>query len=468
MIAFGHLKEFFNGCFGKSRIKNKKGYAPIFKDASYFYVQYVFNRLRNAFNRTVTSSPTTEISIKDRYNDKKTFELIETSKIHRCINFGSYNYLGMNEKNIMKIYREKLFETLDKFGLTSSSSQNEYGYTKKIKELENEMSKFLRKEDCIVVGMGFATNSLIIPCLLDEGTLVISDELNHNSIITGIRNSKAKIKVFRHNDFEQLEEILRVSIVKGRKHKNGFRSLDWKKIIVFVEGIYSMEGEIVNLPKLIQLKEKYKFYLYMDEAHSIGALGDNGAGVCDFYGIDTNKVDVMMGTFTKSFCSVGGYIAGDKILIDYIRKKSFSYIYANSMNALCAEQVIQCLKIIKKDEGKKQIMKLKENSKFFKKKLEHMGFEVVGSDASPIICVMIYLPTLIEYLTQTAIEKGVALVAVGAPATKLIECRLRMCINASHTKKQLKKALLVLDELGDTALIKHKLSFKKKIYKVLF
>lgn len=169
-------------------------------------------------------------------------------------------------------------------------------------ELEASVASFLGKEDSIVLGMGFATNSMILPVLVGPGDLVISDALNHASIVNGVRGSGAKVKVFKHNNAGHLERVLRNSIADGqpRTHR------PWKKVLVVVEGIYSMEGEMCNLAAIVEVKKKYKAYLYLDEAHSIGALGRTGRGVCEQLGVDTADIDIMMGTFTKSFGSCGG------------------------------------------------------------------------------------------------------------------------------------------------------------------
>lgn len=185
-------------------------------------------------------------------------------------------------------------------------------------ELEELTARYLGVDDAIVFGMGFGTNALNIPTLLSPGCMVVSDEKNHASIILGLRLSGATIKVFRHNDMKDLERVLKTGIVNGQP-KTG---APWKKVLIMVEGVFSMEGSIVKLPEVIALKKKYKAYIYLDEAHSIGAMGENGGGVVDFYKVDPHDVDILMGTFTKSFGSAGGYIAGSKVTINL-------FIYTN-------------------------------------------------------------------------------------------------------------------------------------------
>lgn len=179
-------------------------------------------------------------------------------------------------------------------------------------ELEQLTAQFLGVEDAIVFGMGFATNALNLPSLLSPGCLVVSDEKNHASIILGIRLSGATTRVFKHNNMKDLERVLQTAIVQGQPKTKA----PWLKIVIIVEGVFSMEGSIVKLPEIIALKKKYKAYIYLDEAHSIGATGPKGRGIIDYYSHEINPkdVDILMGTFTKSFGSAGGYIAGSKVI----------------------------------------------------------------------------------------------------------------------------------------------------------
>lgn len=225
----------------------------------------------------------------------------------KCLNLGSYNYLGFASND--GPCANNSIESIHEYGLASCSSRSEFGSIPLHTELEALTARFLGVDDAITLGMGFATNSLNIPTLLSPGCLVVSDEKNHASIILGLRLSGATIKVFHHNDMKDLERVLKNAIVNGQP-KTG---APWKKIMIVVEGVFSMEGSIVKLPEVIALKKKYKAYVYLDEAHSIGAMGPNGGGVIDFYKVNPKDVDILMGTFTKSFGSAGGYIAGSKV-----------------------------------------------------------------------------------------------------------------------------------------------------------
>jgi serine palmitoyltransferase len=233
----------------------------------------------------------------------------EPRSTKKCINLGSYNYLGFAETKGPCI--DSAIESTRKLGLSACSTIQEMGTLSIHRELEATVAEFLGVEAAFVVGMGFATNSLNLPRLITKGCLVISDEFNHASLILGLRLSGASTKVFKHNNMENLESILRHAIIHGDVRTRR----PWKKIFIVVEGIYSMEGTIVPLPEIVALKKKYGAYLYLDEAHSVGAMGPRGRGVVDYYGLNPSDVDILMGTFTKSFGSAGGYIAGSKKLV---------------------------------------------------------------------------------------------------------------------------------------------------------
>lgn len=312
--------------------------------------------------------------------------------------------------------------------------------------------------------MGFATNSTNIPILVDKDCLLISDELNHTSLVLGSRLSGAKIQVFKHNDMQQLERILRKAVIEGEPRKRR----PWKKILICVEGIYSMEGSMVNLPEVIRLKKKYKAYLYLDEAHSIGAIGRTGRGVTEYFGINVDDVDIMMGTFTKSFGAAGGYIAASKEIIAEMRARSHGNIYAMSMAPPVCAQVISSMKIIMGKDGTKdgqnRIRTLAENTLFFRTALKEMGFIVYGNDASPIVPMMIFMPAKISAFSREMKKRGVAVVVVGYPATPIVESRSRFCLSAAHTRAELQHALDAINEVGDILGLKYsRIPFKAHV-----
>lgn len=231
-----------------------------------------------------------------------------TGKSKDLLNLSSYNYLGFAQSEGW--CADRVAETVSELGITSGAPRALGGSFQLHKEAEDLVARFMGVESSLIVSMGYATNSTTIPALVSKGCLILSDELNHASLVNGSRLSGATIRVFRHNDINDLENLLRECISQGqpRTHR------PWKKILVIVEGLYSMEGDFCNLPGIVALKDKYKFYLFMDEAHSIGAMGPRGRGMCDYWGVNPNDVDILMGTFTKSFGAAGGYISGKKVL----------------------------------------------------------------------------------------------------------------------------------------------------------
>jgi len=306
--------------------------------------------------------------------------------------------------------------------------------------------------------MGYGTNATTIPTLVGKGCLIISDELNHTSIVNGSRSSGAHIRVFRHNNAQHLEKVLREAIAEGIPKT--YRP--WKKILVIVEGIYSMEGEIVDLKNIVQICKKYKVYLYLDEAHSIGCLGATGRGVCEHAGVDPRDVDILMGTFTKSFGGMGGYIAGSKELITAIRARSAGFVYHNSMSPVVCRQIITALEVImgldNTNIGQEKIRNLRENSNYFREELVKMGLHVYGSTDSPIIPVLIYNPGKVAAFSRECLARGLAVVVVGFPATPLVYSRSRFCISASHNRRELENALKIIEEVAELLQLKFKTS----------
>ena len=286
---------------------------PLFVTGETFYERYVYRPIRDCFNRPICSKPGGYVDVMEWESKDHNETLQLTGNVINSINVGSYNYLGFAENSGPCI--DAVRKTVVEQGASVGSSRNEIGNLRVHDELEALTAEFLGVDDAITFGMGFATNTLNLPNLFNSKCLVLSDEFNHASIILGLRLCNATIKVFRHNDVNDLERRLRRALIEG--HPRTRRP--FTKALIIVEGVYSMEGTICNLPKLIEIKKKYKAYLYVDEAHSIGSLGPRGRGVVDFYGCNPRDVDILMGTFTKSFAGAGGYIGGSKDLIQHLR-----------------------------------------------------------------------------------------------------------------------------------------------------
>jgi len=355
----------------------------------------------------------------------------------------------------------------------------------------------------MIASMGFATNSTTIPALVGKGCLVISDELNHASIRYGVRISGANVRMFKHNDMKDLENLLREVISQGqpRTHR------PWKKIMVVVEGLYSMEGTLVNLPAILDLKRRYKFFLYIDEAHSIGALGPHGRGVVDYFHVDPSEIDILMGTFTKSFGASGGYISGSHELISRLRVRSHAGPYAEAMPPSVLVQIIAStgsimgvapsvasaansssatLTLTKPSitgreylgpapaellppwlilhpelrdgsEGLSRLRRLAFNSRYLSRGLRKLGFIIYGHTDSPIIPLLIFNPGKMGLFSRMMLERKtpIVIVVVAYPATPLVTSRVRFCLSASHTKEDIDEVLRACDVVGDNLDLKH-------------
>jgi len=455
LIIFGHVRDFFGMRFKEDsyrHLKSRNGYAALNSDFDNFYVRRLQMRINDCFRRPTTGVPGRYITLIDRTSDDFNQHFQMTGTTTQTLNMSSYNYLGFAQSE--GPCADQVEETIKKYGLSTSSSRAEVGTSDLAIDCENLIAEFVGKESAMVFSMGFGTNAAAFPALLGKGSLIISDELNHASIRWGSRISGAMIESFKHNDMKHLELKLREAISQGqpRTHR------PWKKILVVVEGLYSMEGTMCNLPGLIRLKKQYKFNLFVDEAHSIGALGPRGRGVCDYFGIDPAEVDVLMGTLTKSFGANGGYIAGDKALIDKLRVTNAGTIYGESPTPAVLAQIISALRIINGEtvpgQGEERLQRIAFNSRYLRLGLKRLGFIVYGHDDSPIIPLLLYNPAKMPAFSHEMLKRKISVVIVGYPATPLITSRARFCVSAAHNKDDLDRLLEACDEIGNVLQLK--------------
>ncbi|KAF5174917.1 8-amino-7-oxononanoate synthase [Thalictrum thalictroides] len=451
--SFGYLRDAFRKFLELFSSSNFDGYAPICFRREDFYVRRLYLRIQDCFGRPISSAPDAWIDVVERYSNDNNKTLKRTTEVNKCLNLGSYNYLGFAAAD--EYCTPRVIESLKKFSPSTCSTRVEAGSTVLHTELEECVAKFVGKAAALVFGMGYVSNSAIFPALIGKGGLIVSDALNHKSIVNGASGSGATVKIFQHNSPSHLEQILREQIAKGHP----LTGRPWKKVIVVVEGIYSMEGELCRLPEIIAVCKKYKAYTYLDEAHSIGAIGKTGRGVCELLGVDTADVDIMMGTFSKSFGSCGGYIAGSKELIEYLKYTCPAHLYGTSISPPAAQQILSAIQVILGEDGSRRgaqkLAQIRENSNFFRSELKRMGFQVLGDDDSPVMPIMLYNPGKIPAFSRECLKENVAVVTVGSPATPILLARARICISASHTKEDLLKGLEVISRVGDLVGIKY-------------
>ena len=456
LIFFGHARDFFGKRFGDKKVyralKPLNGYAPLNDDFDNFYVRRLKRRIDDCFSRPTTGVPGRYITLLDRKSDDYNFSYRYTGTTTETLNMSSYNYLGFAQSE--GPCADAVEEAVRKYGLSFCSPVTDSGSSDLFLEVERETALFVGKEASMVFSMGFVTNSSSFPAIVGKGDLIISDELNHASIRLGARLSGAMIQSFKHNNMEDLERKLRDAISQGqpRTHR------PWKKILVAIEGLYSMEGTLCDLPGVLALKKKYKFFLYIDEAHSIGAVGPNGRGVCDYFGVDPAEVDILMGTFTKSFGANGGYVAGDKAVIDKLRTLNASTSLGESPTPAVLMQILASLRMITGEycpgQGKERLERIAFNSRYLRLGLKRLGFIICGHDDSPIVPLMLYNPGKMSAFSHELLKRKISVVIVGYPATPLISSRARFCLSAAHNKEDLDRVLAACDEVGDILQLK--------------
>ncbi|KAH7374689.1 serine palmitoyltransferase [Plectosphaerella cucumerina] len=451
LILLGHIRDFFGKRFGDKKhyqgLKPHNGFAPLTDDFDNFYSRRLKLRLDDCFARPTTGVPGRYISLMDRKSEDFNRTYIYTGTTTETLNMSSYNYLGFAQSQ--GPCADAVEEVVKRYGVSVCSPRHDSGTSDLAVEVEKEIAAFVGKPAAMVFSMGFVTNASSFPALVSKGCLILSDELNHASIRVGARQSGAVISAFKHNDMRHLEKKLREAISQGqpRTHR------PWKKILVVVEGLYSMEGTMCDLPGILALKDKYKFYLFIDEAHSVGALGPRGRGVCDYYGIDPARIDILMGTLTKSFGANGGYVAAEKDIIDKLRSTNSATMLGESPAPCVLEQILSSLRMITGElcpgQGDERLQRIAFNSRYLRLGLKRLGFIVYGHDDSPIVPIVLYHPGKMPAFSHEMLKRKIAVVIVGYPATPLISSRARFCVSAAHNKDDMDRVLRACEEVGD-------------------
>lgn len=334
----------------------------------------------------------------------------------------SNNYLGLCNNPKLK---EAAIKATEKYGVGSGAVRPIAGTMTLHSELENKIAEFKRTDAALYYQSGFVANSGLIPQLVDKGDIIISDELNHGSIIDGVRLSRAERMVYPHKDMAGLEKCLKESQDK------------YRRILVISDGVFSMDGDIAPLPEIVKLAEKYHAISYIDDAHGDGVLGENGRGISAHFHLE-GKVDVEMGTFSKAFGTVGGYIAGSKDLRNFALNKSRSWLLSGSMPPGVVASCIRALEII--EEEPERIRKLWENTRYFKKELQALGLDT-GISETPITPVIVGESKLAKELSKSLFENGVYGYPIVFPMVARDKARIRTIVTAAHTKEDLNFAL---------------------------
>ena len=351
-------------------------------------------------------------------SDQDTEVIINGKKV---LMFGSNSYLGLT--NHPKI-KEAAIAAIKKYGTGCAGSRFLNGTLDIHVELEKRLARFVGKEEAIIYSTGFQVNLGVISCLTGREDYIIWDELDHASIIEGRRLSFSTQLKFKHNDMTSLEKVLKSC------------PEDKVKLIV-VDGVFSMEGDVANLPEIVNLAKKYNAAVYVDEAHGIGVFGKQGRGTCDHFGV-SQDVDLIMGTFSKSFASLGGFVATDSITANYLRHNSRSYIFSASITPASTAAVSAALDIMESEP--ERIEHLWEITNYALEGFRNMGCEI-GNTSTPIIPLFIRDNNKTFCITRDLFNEGVFVNPVVSPAVPSDSTLIRFSLMATHTKKQLDFAL---------------------------
>lgn len=465
--TFGYLRDFFAKLTGISRYHAalKRGYAPLLASIDYFYTKRVYHRMQDTYNRPIASAPSARVKVIERYSPDGNRTIVnKEGETRTCLNLGSYNYLGFADDWINTCAKTVL-PAVEQFGSAFMSPGLEFGTSTVHRELEATIAEFVGKPAAIVFNMGYGTNASSIPAFMGKGTLILSDALNHTSLVNGARASGATIGVFRHNEPKHLEQLLIQKLSEGQPRTGR----DWKKILIVVEGIYSMEAVIVDLRAIVDIAKKYKAYVYVDEAHSIGALGKTGRGICEYSGVHPSEVDILMGTFSKSFAGMGGYIAASEEIIESIRASSLGQLYNPPLSPVVAQQVLTAFNIIMgkdgSDIGLRKLAQLRDNSNYLRRKLTEMGLITLGNVDSTIIPVMLFHISKCTEFSRECLKRNLAVVSVAYPAVPLLTSRVRYCVSSAHTRADLDEGLKIIEEVAELCNIKYLKNQAKKTLK---
>jgi 8-amino-7-oxononanoate synthase len=350
---------------------------------------------------------------------------------HRCIMVGSNNYLGL--VNHPKV-KEAAAKAAIEFGSGCTGSRFLNGTLDLHLELERRLAKFVHKPKALCFSTGFQTNLGAISCLVGKNDALIIDRQVHASIVDGCRLSYGKTYKFAHNDMEDLERV--ISNVRTINSRGG--------IIIVVDGVFSMEGDVIKLPELVAIAEKYGARVMVDDAHSIGVLGKTGAGTAEHFGL-TDKVDLIMGTFSKSFASLGGFVAGDEHVINYIQHTARSLIFSASITPSSAAAVLAALEIIEAEPERRE--HLWRNARRMQNEFRSLGFNI-GHTASPIVPIVVGEDLDTFAFWKDLFDDGVFANPVISPAVPPGQAMIRTSYTATHTDVHLDKVVEVFARVG--------------------
>jgi glycine C-acetyltransferase len=345
------------------------------------------------------------------------------------LNFCSNNYLGLaNHPKLVEAAKE----AMKKYGVGPAAVRTIAGTTDLHVQLEQRLAKFKGAEDVITFQSGFTANLGTISALVAKEDVIFSDRLNHASIIDGCRLSGAKIVAYEHNDPGSLEDAI-------KEHASNFR-----RALIITDGVFSMDGDIAPLPALVEVAKKYDILFMVDDAHGEGVLGKGGRGIVDHFGLH-GKVDIEVGTMSKAFGVVGGIVAGDRRIIEWLRQRGRPFLFSSAVTAPDAAACLAAVDLL--EESTDLVDKLWANAKYFKEEMKKLGFDT-GVSETPITPVMLGEAPLAQQFSRELFEEGVFAMSIGFPTVAKGKARIRVMISASHDNDDLGKGLDAFAKIG--------------------
>lgn len=353
----------------------------------------------------------------------------------KVLMFGSNSYMGLTyDKRIC----DAAIKAIEKYGTGCAGSRFLNGTLDLHVQLEKELAEFVGKDDALVFSTGFTVNSGVVACLTGRGDYILGDDRDHASIVDGRRLSFSTFLHYKHNDMEDLERQLQRCNPEALK-------------LIVIDGLFSMEGDLAKLPEIVELKKKYNASIMVDEAHGLGVFGKQGRGVCDHFGL-TDEVDVIMGTFSKSFASIGGFVAADSDTINFLRHNARTYIFSASNTPAATAAALEALHIMKTEPERQQ--NLWDITNYALRLFKQAGFEI-GDSESPIIPLYVRDAEKTFAVTKLAFEKGVFINPVVPPACAPQDTLVRVALMATHTKEQVDRCVSILvDSFKELGLLK--------------
>lgn len=348
----------------------------------------------------------------------------------KVINLSSNNYLGFANHPRLKEGAKKM---IDKYGAGAGAVRTIIGNMDIHEELEKLLAEFKREEAVFIYQSGFNCNAGTIQAITGKGDLIISDELNHASIIDGTRLSKADRAIYKHADLDSLEAVL--------KEKRG----DAKNVLIITDGVFSMDGDIAPLPGIVELAEKYECMTYVDDAHGSGVLGESGRGTVDHFNLH-GRVDFSIGTLSKAIGVVGGYVAGSKTMYEWLIHRARPVLFSTSLMPAAVGAVTESIKMLM--ESTEHTDRLWDNAKYFKEKLGQLGFNT-GHSETPITPVIIGDEAKTMEFSRKLLENGVFVSGIVFPTVPKGTGRVRCMVTAGHTKDQLDQAVEAFKKTGE-------------------